>query len=260
MTNPLTNHTDSLAELFHLNTKIVESVRPVFSLSDAELMSGSWGLAVRRFPYAEQIALPTTTVQPDLSLPQAIRQRRSQRTWAHTPISTAQLGTLLRLGAGIVRVEESGGKPTYHRAAPSGGARYPIELYPVVLRVSDVPTGIYHYDYHSHALDVLQQSSETEATFSGHSVYPEFIEGAAVGFLMTAVFERVSMKYSDRGYRNILLEAGHIAQNLCLLASSMKLGSLCMAGYYDQKMEQMLWLDGLSESVVYLVIVGHPQP
>jgi len=248
----------SLAELYHLNTRIVPSLRPVQHLSEQALASGPWGLAIKRYPSAQKIPLPATDLEPALSLSEAIRSRYSVRAWEHRPMSLEQLGTLLRLGAGIVRTDELGGREAYYRASPSGGARYPIEIYPVVSRVEDLGPGVYHYNYPDHALDVLQQDEETEAHFLKCTTYPDYVKGSAVTFVMTAVLQRTMSKYSDRGYRYILLEAGHIAQNVCLLATALGLGTLCLAGYYDHMVEQMLWIDGLSEAAMYLITAGWP--
>ncbi|HEY0755350.1 MAG TPA: SagB/ThcOx family dehydrogenase [Ktedonobacteraceae bacterium] len=247
----------SLADLYHLNTKLVNSLRPV-SLTDEELSTGVWGLHSKQFSSAQKIALPATCPEPSISLSQAIRARHSTREWQEKALSQEQLSTLLRLGAGIVRFGELGGRPAYYHGAPSGGGRYPLEIYPVVFRVDGLEPGVYHYNVLEHALDVLYLDSEIVSSLLKSTVYPDYVEGAGVVFLMTAVFERTTLKYSDRGYRYILLEAGHVAQNICLVAEGLELGSLCLAGFYEQSIEQLLWIDGFSESLVYVVTLGVP--
>jgi SagB-type dehydrogenase family enzyme len=75
--------------------------------------------------------------------------------------------------------------------------------------------------------------------------------------MLTGVFERTILKYGERGYRFVLLEVGHIAQNLCLLAEEMGLGAVCLGGFYDREVETVLGIDGTDESILYLVAVGH---
>lgn len=248
----------SVAELFHLNTKIVPSMCPIKFLSPEALASGAWGLAIKGYPSAATIPLPATDLEPILGLAQAMRCRYSVRAWERVPMSIEQLGTLLRLSAGVVRVGELGRKKAYYRAAPSGGGRYPIEIYPIVFRVQGLAPGVYHYNCQDHFLDVLQQSEETESHFLKCLTFPDYVQGCAVLLVMTAILERTMSKYSDRGYRYILLETGHIAQNFCLLATGLGLGTLCLAGYQDQMMEQSLWIDGLSESAMYVIAIGSP--
>ena len=74
---------------------------------------------------------------------------------------------------------------------------------------------------------------------------------------MTAVLDRTLHKYGARGYRYILLEAGHAAQNLCLLASERGLASLCVGGFADAAVNRFLGLDPRTEATVYCVGVGH---
>jgi SagB-type dehydrogenase family enzyme len=247
---------DSLAYLFHLNTKLVPSLSTT-QLTQEQLSSGLRGINVKQLPSAQKIRLPEKDLEPTLSLAQAIRTRRSTYTWEEKAISQAQLGTLLRLGAGIVQSKLVDGKMYHYRAAPSGGARYPIEIYPVIFNVAGFAPGIYHYSYLDHALEVLYCNQDIKSTVLTTTFYQDFIEKAGVIFLLTAVFERTMYKYSDRGYRYILLEAGHIAQNICLLATSLQLGTLCLGGVYEQKIEPLLWIDGFSESLIYVVAAGH---
>jgi SagB-type dehydrogenase family enzyme len=72
------------------------------------------------------------------------------------------------------------------------------------------------------------------------------------------VFKRTLTKYGPRGYRYVLLEAGHVALNLCLLAGEHQLGSLCVGGFLDAKLNRFLGLDGINEAIVYCVGAGYP--
>ena len=76
-------------------------------------------------------------------------------------------------------------------------------------------------------------------------------------FFLGAVFNRSQKKYGPRGYRYILLEAGHLAQNLCLIAAEFNLGSLCMGGFYDSRLNRFMEFDGLTEAVIYSVAAGY---
>ena len=73
------------------------------------------------------------------------------------------------------------------------------------------------------------------------------------------MFGRSQKKYGTRGYRYVLLEAGHSAQNVCLRAAELGLGSLCMGGFEDARLNRMLGLEPAREGVVYAVAVGHPE-
>ncbi|MGB0383899.1 MAG: SagB/ThcOx family dehydrogenase [Ardenticatenaceae bacterium] len=250
----------SLAKLYHLNTVNVPSLRPASNLSNDELAYGVWGFGVKDYPTAPKIHLPNTDVKTTMSISEVIGLRQSVRQWNPKPMSLEKLGTLLRLGGGIVRTEKLENRTSYFRAAPSGGGRYPIEIYPIVFRVQGLKPGVYHYNCFDHTLNALQQDENMEAYFCEQcTVFPAFIQGASIVIAMTAVMERTMSKYSDRGYRYILLEAGHITQNISLMSIGLGLGSFSLAGYYEHEIEKILWVDGLSETLVYTVVVGHPK-
>jgi SagB-type dehydrogenase family enzyme len=82
---------------------------------------------------------------------------------------------------------------------------------------------------------------------------------ASIVFLWTAVFERSKWKYGQRAYRYVYLDAGHIAQNFALSAVSLGLGSCQIGAFFDDEINQILRVDGIGESVVYLSVVGHPK-
>lgn len=249
----------SLAELYHQNTRLVRSVSASHTLTDDELSWGTQGKAIKPYAFAHRIALPHTDPALERNLFEAITSRHSVRQWDARAVTIEQLAALLRYGAGIVRQSPTEDQPAYARAAPSGGARYPLEIYPIVLRVQDVPVGVYHYNYLRHALDVLHQSESTLTNLLPGALYPEAVSGTAVVFFLTAVWERTCSKYADRGYRYTLLEAGHIAQNICLVARSLGLGTLCLAGWFEDAVEDVLGIDGLAESMVYSVLAGYPE-
>ena len=46
--------------------------------------------------------------------------------------------------------------------------------------------------------------------------------------------------------------------NVCLLAAEQKLGTLCMGGFWDARLNRFLNFDGTTQAVVYCVGVGHP--
>lgn len=88
------------------------------------------------------------------------------------------------------------------------------------------------------------------------AVYREPILGSSLLVFITAMFERSIFKYGDRGYRFVLLEAGHAAQNLNLVSNALGLGSLNIGGFFDREMDDFLGLDGITHSTIYMVAIG----
>jgi SagB-type dehydrogenase family enzyme len=57
----------------------------------------------------------------------------------------------------------------------------------------------------------------------------------------------------------VYLDAGHIAQNLALSATSIGLGSCQIGAFFDDEINQILGVDGVNESVLYLSVIGYPR-
>ncbi len=217
-------------------------------------ISPDWGNRPPRYktyPEAERIALP----DPDpggnagLSVEKALEMRRSVRNYAGGPISLQALSRLLHAAQGIT--EERMG----FRAAPSAGALYPIEIYPVVHNAETLKAGIYHYAIQEHALERLQEGNFRDTvTLAG--LGQEFLGQANVCFVLSAIFQRTRWRYHERAYRYVMIETGHVGQNLYLTATSMGLGACAVGAFFDDRLNDPLGLDGTEETAVYLISVG----
>ncbi len=142
------------------------------------------------------------------------------------------------------------------RAQPSGGARFPIEVYPIVFRSGeDLKSGLYHYNVKAHKLDVLWDREFQDQELDQLFTYP-WAKDAGLALIMTAVFWRTQNKYRERGYRFVLLEAGHIGQNVYLIAGALGLKCCALAGTRDENLEKLIDIDGVTESAVYALAIG----
>lgn len=211
----------------------------------------------KEYPRFQTIAFPE--VSPSADLFSTIQTRTSVRTYTDKPIELSDLGTLLRYSCGntqpMINDDGSDGGRS-HRATPSGGARFPIEAYLLVIRPSaDLAAGMYHYRVREHKLEVLQVRSFDVDELKQLLTYEWAWEASAVIFL-TAVFARTQDKYGLRGYRYILLEAGHIIQNICLVSTAIGVNACPLAGTHDELVEKLLEIDGIGESLIYSVALG----
>ena len=93
----------------------------------------------------------------------------------------------------------------------------------------------------------------------GGALDQQIAANAAVVFIWTAIIERSSWKYLQRAYRYIFLDAGHIAQNLALAVEALEYGSCQIGAIYDDEINSLLGIDGISESVVYMSTVARPK-
>ncbi len=199
------------------------------------------------------MALSEPTAEGGAPLWEALRRRRSRRRFRDVPLKESELSQLLWATQGITR-EASG---VDFRTAPSAGALYPVETYLVVHEVEGVDAGVYHYDVEHHRLEQLKLG-DFRAEVAGAALDQRIAARANVVFVWTAVFQRSKWKYGERAYRYVYLDAGHIAQNLALAAVALDLGSCQIGALYDAEANDLVGVDGIEESTVYMTVVGRP--
>lgn len=207
-------------------------------------------------PEGTGIPLPDAAATP---LANVIRRRRSCRKFADETMELSTLGSILGNTYGITGlVDDPTGLAMYSRPIPSAGALYPLEIYVLTRRVDGLADGLYHYQARDHLLKPTSQDAKLEM-LGEYLLGQYYLNTANVAIILTAVFERTFEKYGPRGYRYVLFEAGHAAQNLCLLATEAGLGSICLGGFFDARLNRHLALDGKAEAALYVVGLGHEE-
>lgn len=253
---------DQLAcELFHENSKTSRYERDAnFALHPSDAAIVSMMRRLRRVkPYTDfpHIALPTAFSPSRMGLDELVRTRETARGFAASSIQLGELAKVLFMSYGLARDNAGTPYPRPFRVIPSGGALYPLELYIYAADVSDLEQGLYHYDCEAHALSRLRTRND-RATLLRSFVQAELAADAAAVIMVSAIFVRSTFKYGDRGYRFVLLEAGHLVQNALLTAHGLGLAAAPIGGYMDRELDEYLGIDGLNESTVYVVLVGQP--
>jgi SagB-type dehydrogenase family enzyme len=246
---------DDPAELFHEASKVHPSTagrdaRGVMLLETKEQMRRSVGRSVRRWSQVEAVSLPEPAF-PELGFSDVLRSRASGREFADEALRLQDVAALLWAGYGVSRPREE----LPFRTVPSGGALYPLELYVLALRVDGLESGVYHYDPLRHVLESLRSAVAAE-TVESLTAYPELVVPAAATMFVTSLFWRTRFKYGLRGYRFALLEAGHVGQNLLLAAAALGAAAVPVGGVFDRRVEELLEVDGVDESLVYAFSVG----
>ncbi len=196
------------------------------------------------------IKLPKPEYQ-GVPLEEAIEKRRSVRNYSRKPVTMFQLSQLLFSSQGPTG--KIYGTPL--RTAPSAGALYPFEIYVIANNVESLDQGIYHYGILNHTLELVQDGDfRKEVTSAG--LKQEMLGDSDVVFVLSAIFDRTRHKYGERGFRYVYIEAGHISQNIYLQAVSLGLGSVSVGAFLDDKVNQLIGVDGQKEAVIYLHAVG----
>jgi SagB-type dehydrogenase family enzyme len=239
----------SLALLYHLNSE---------PWANEEATADSqYEVQYKAYPEA-LAAIPLPKPVGTSSLLASLQKRYSCRNYLNQIMPLETLAGVLAGAYAITQLKLlPSGQSYFARSAPSAGGLYPLELYLVIQQVDQLADGIYHYNLRSHALEALASGNHI-AELQAHLLNQVAISQANVVFILSAVFSRTLTKYGARGYRYILFEAGHVAQNICLLAAEHKLGSICLGGFFDTRLNAFLGLDGSSEGAVYCVGIGYP--
>ena len=252
---------DDLAELFHEASKasgvVVDASERggIARLAANRDLLASTTRAVRRHLHAQPVPLgPSAPLA--MQLGDALAARRSARSFSTQPVEQAELAALLRAAYGISGEWGDGDAIQPLRTAPSGGALYPLELTVAVRRVDGLGPGLYHFDPLD---DVLETVREGSVAIAATTPYADVAAGAAAVVVVSAMFWRSRFKYGLRGYRFVLLEAGHVAQNLLLAAAALGLAAVPLGGFYDRRVDELLAVNGVDESALYLLCIGRPE-
>ncbi len=180
------------------------------------------------------IKLPAPLYDGKCDLNRALQMRRSVREFKKDAMPLAQASQLLWAGLGVTSV---GG----FRTAPSAGALYPLELYLVAGRVEGLEPGVYHYDPLHHTLRLVA-SGDQRAGIADASLGQTWMANSPAMIAISAVYERTTDKYDERGSRYVHMEVGHVAQNVLLEAVSLDLGAVVVAAFADNELKKILHL------------------
>lgn len=204
------------------------------------------------------IPLPAVGVidKPDISLYQSIEQRRSLRKYSNEYLTQGDLSFLLWATQWVRDFRSNEKVEVAFRNVPSAGSRHPFETYLLINRVKGFKPGIYYYHPIKHGLILFKEGDEWAETVCRGAFDQEMVASSAVTFIWAAIPIRTVWRYSQRGYRYLYLDAGHVGQNLHLAAEAINAGACMIGAYYDEGMDEILELDGKDAFVIYMASVG----
>ena len=195
----------------------------------------------------EVINLPEPQYDSDVSIEQSLLNRRSTRSYTNEPLTLQEVSQLLWAAQGTT-------DPRGYRTAPSAGALYPLELYLVAGDVEGLISGVYRYEPDEHQL-VKTMDGDNRDDLANAALRQSSVEEGAISIVFTAVYERTTGKYGERGIRYVHIEVGHAAQNLCLQATAMELGIVTVGAFDDEQVSQLLNLPA-DERPLYIIPIG----
>jgi SagB-type dehydrogenase family enzyme len=183
-----------------------------------------------------EIVLPAPSIDGGLSVEAAISGRRSVRGFTDDPVTLEHLSQLLWAAQGITDRERS------RRAAPSAGAKYPMEIFVVAGRVGGLDPGVYWYVPSSHTINLLS-AGDRRAELSEQALSQASVLNAPLSLVIAGVYERTMEKYEERGVRYVHIEVGSVAENVYLQAESLGLGTVFAGAFSDDGVRDLLHAD-----------------
>lgn len=180
--------------------------------------------------------------------------RVSNRFYSTEPMNLGQLAFLLWSTQGVRAIR--GNNYAALRPVPSAGARHAFETYLAVSNVEGLAQGVYHYLPMEHALEPVALQEGMADKITDCACNQKWAGKAAVCFIYTAVAYRGEWRYSINSHRVMLIDAGHVVQNLYLSAQAVGCGTCAIAAFKQEETDALLHVDGKEEYAVYMAPVG----
>jgi SagB-type dehydrogenase family enzyme len=190
------------------------------------------------------IQLTDPNLQSNVSLEQALTQRRSVRQFSSEPIKRSQISQLAWAGQGITEPQRG------LRTAPSAGATYPLEL------LFAIPEGLFVYRPTDHSLMQIG-NQDIRSNLAVAASGAESISGAGCDIIITGSFRKLTDRFKNDARKYMYMEAGHVAQNILLQAVSLDLGAVPVGGFDKTQVRKAC---GLRKTLdpLYIISVGYP--
>lgn len=238
-------------DTFKERRKVIAGLgKGIFSLFLALSRPLGWAEAKGNKAYPEDVMkLPQAKTQGTVAVEQAMNQRRTVRSFLPKMLSLDQLAQLLWSAQGIT------GNDGFKRAAPSAGALYPMDVYVVTGQgcVAQIEAGVYHYDPRKHVLSQVAKNDLRDG-LARASLSQMWMAGVPVNLVITAEYNRVGLKYGERGVRYAMIEAGHIGQNIFLQAEALGLKAGIVGAFHDMKLSEVLNLPKAHEPLLVMPV------
>lgn len=178
------------------------------------------------------LKLPSFKTEGNVALEKTLAQRRSVRDFRGAPVTLLELSQILWAAQGVTNSRG-------FRTAPSAGALYPLEVFVVAGRVDGLTSGVYRYKPAGHEL-LRVFEGDRRGDLASSALNQSWVKDAPACIVIAAVFDRTTGKYRERGVRYVHMEAGHAAQNVCLQAVALGLGTVVVGAFQDREVKQVL--------------------
>jgi SagB-type dehydrogenase family enzyme len=184
-----------------------------------------------------------------ISLEKAIEQRRTIRSFEHKSIAIQQLSQILWAAQGITGLRGFG------RAAPSAGALYPLDVYAVIGKnsVEALDSGVYHYNPTGHSIRKIADG-DLRRDIAIASLRQMWMAEAPVLFVISAEYDRITVKYGNRGIRYAHMEVGHVGQNIFLQCQALDLTAGIVGAFHDKEVAKIVRVNKDHEPLIIMPV------
>lgn len=250
-----------LAPAFHYSTR-TSAEAPLLPKEEADerllnqLDEVSGLSAYKSFPGAPRVQLPKWdgVHWQERDLVSVLRQRRSRRKFGAAPIPLDSVAALLQIVGGTLGIDTA--TQSIFKASPSAGGLHPTEIYIYAQNIADLAPGVYHYHGFEHVLERIDsEHAPSELVYA--CADQKWVANAALFMFYTSIVERNQWKYdSERSYRILHYDVGHLSQTAYLLATALGLRTTFTAALRDGTVEDFLGCDPSEELVMGCSVVG----
>ncbi|MEM4462761.1 MAG: SagB/ThcOx family dehydrogenase [Fervidicoccaceae archaeon] len=201
-----------------------------------------------------KIRLPPPRKLTAMSVEEALLLRRSVRSFLYDPLTLDELSLLLWAAGGRVGKEEN------RRTAPSAGATYPLLILCFVgpnsiVGGQRIDAGVYRYEWKDHSLEMIIEGDRRKE-LARAALGQRFIYEAPISIAIFADYSKTTRYYGERGYRYVHMEAGHVGENIYLMATALNLGTVAVGAFDD---EEVMRITGINELPLYIFPIGRPR-
>jgi len=201
-------------------------------------------------------ALPAPETKGEMSVQEALANRRSERNFKDQELSLEELSQILWAAYGVTSPRPD--DPAVRgglRTAPSAGARYPLEVYAIVGKVVGIDPGVYKYDSAGHQIMMVVEG-DMRKELSDAALSQNMVSQAPLTVFYSAITERTTERYGERGHGYVYIELGHSAQNVYLQAEALGLGTCAVGAFSEDALCRVLKVPD-NETPLYLMPVGY---
>lgn len=221
------------------------------------------------FSNANIVHLPKITDDnaPKMTLYNAIRERKSRRSYSQQVFSLQKLSFLLwatqgvrEVVSGYLRYIKDGSGRNYLRTVANGGCVNAYDTYLAILNVEGMNRGIYRYLPLEHALlmecEVTDLPGKMKIIFTNGSQNQDYTSMAGVVFFWCCTPYRGEWRYKETAHRLMLIDVGHISEQLYLAAEASNCSSCAIGAFHQKETDKLIGLDGEEQFTVFCSAIG----